>query len=200
MVKKQQGFSLIELLVVLAILVAVAGIGTFAYELAHKSGRKELSQVDFVSLQNAIQQFSEDTGITPIINASATGCGVRRSSADFDFLFTQNSCSNWNPGLRTGWKGPYLLAPKKQEVTDGTETYPAIHNGMGGTYQTSVSLPEGQTISYTEASVVSAPIIYFSSLDIAQPFIGSTGWDGVFDVDITSVTCANGFSDDLLCL
>jgi prepilin-type N-terminal cleavage/methylation domain-containing protein len=196
----QRGFTLIELLVVAAVLVAVAGIGTFAYEFAQKEGQQEIAQVDLIALQKSIRQFSEDNGVTPFIDSTSGACGARLNSADFGFLFAANACVDWNPGTRTGWKGPYAIAPKRKEASDGSNTFIAIHNGMDGTYSASISLPEGSSISFTDAAVKMAPIVFFSTSDASQSFIASTGWDGVFDVDITSVICDSSFSDDLLCL
>ena len=61
----QQGFTLLELLVVVSILAAVAGIATSAVDGYNERAREELVHVEMNNIADAIYKFKTDTGYFP---------------------------------------------------------------------------------------------------------------------------------------
>ena len=61
----QKGFSLLELMVVVAVLAAVAFISTGVYENIHEQTDEQLVHVEMQEIAQAIRQFKQDTGYYP---------------------------------------------------------------------------------------------------------------------------------------
>jgi prepilin-type N-terminal cleavage/methylation domain-containing protein len=61
----QRGFSLLEMMVVVAVLAAVAFISTGAYENIHEQTDEQLVHVEMQQIAKAIRQFKQDTGYYP---------------------------------------------------------------------------------------------------------------------------------------
>ena len=61
----QAGFTLLELLVVLAVLTAVAGIGVLALGNVTGDTRERLARAEMNEIANAIRRFRADTGYWP---------------------------------------------------------------------------------------------------------------------------------------
>ncbi len=62
---RQTGFSLLELLVTISILAAVAGIGTSLYLPSINSASTKVARAEIVEIIKAIKQFKKDTGYYP---------------------------------------------------------------------------------------------------------------------------------------
>lgn len=62
---QQKGFSLIELLVTISILAAVAGIGTSIYLPSINTASTKVAKAEIVEIIKAIKQFKKDTGYYP---------------------------------------------------------------------------------------------------------------------------------------
>lgn len=122
--KNQQGFTLLELLVVVAILAIVAGGLVVAYEGFEKSSAKAQASHSIASIDNAIRIFTSVRGVAPdqldsllaVTPASATlptpgitqGTGVGLATlhdfdGDLDFDKFLDSSSTDNAGLTQPW-------------------------------------------------------------------------------------------------
>ncbi|MEY8205259.1 MAG: type II secretion system protein [Bermanella sp.] len=107
----QQGFTLMEMVVVVGIMAVLGGALLSTYGGSGQGSVSQNSQVqaaryEMQQIRRALLRFKQDNPdvddvISDIIDA-------RRSPADFDFLFTQGSVSNWNIHYQTGWRGPYI--------------------------------------------------------------------------------------------
>ncbi len=63
--KKCRGFSLLELLVTLSVLVAIAGVGASMYFPALDQASVKVAQAEMTEIIKAIKQFKKDTGYYP---------------------------------------------------------------------------------------------------------------------------------------
>ncbi len=63
--KKQQGFTLLELLVVVSVLATLAGITAVAMDGYEQESQKQLVHVEMQRIASAIYRFKEDTGYFP---------------------------------------------------------------------------------------------------------------------------------------
>jgi prepilin-type N-terminal cleavage/methylation domain-containing protein len=94
--KCQRGFTLLELLLVVSILAAVAGIGTTVYfggdgDGVEMDARRDLAFVEMARIAQAMRQFRDDTGYWP-------GQGPF-SLPDYSLCGTTCTCSNVNDGV-----------------------------------------------------------------------------------------------------
>jgi len=98
-IKKQQGFTLLELLIVVSIMAIIAGMGLMSHKKTQDYSKEKAIHTEMRELQQAIIHFFKDQN-------SYTAA----SPADIEFLLSSNSNSNevWNPDYRTGWRGPYI--------------------------------------------------------------------------------------------
>ncbi len=55
--KKEKGFTLLELLVVIGIIGVMMALATVAYSTAQRSGRDSRRKQDLVAIQNALEQY-----------------------------------------------------------------------------------------------------------------------------------------------
>ncbi|WP_309386443.1 prepilin-type N-terminal cleavage/methylation domain-containing protein [Cerasicoccus frondis] len=133
-----RGFTLLELLVVVSVLAAVAFIATGAYRGISEDSSDRLVRVEMLEIAKAIQQFKHDTGYYPktgpfalstdggsvVIDNLPAHAGSNDtektrwfySPANFEQLMTTVSpldssghqLATWNPETGRGWRGPYL--------------------------------------------------------------------------------------------
>lgn len=126
--KRQQGFTLLELLVVVSVLASLAGIAAVAMDGYEQDAQEQLVHVEMKRIANAIYRFKEDTGYFPkegiytSTNLSLTG----QAQTDYDtaenlgFLFSNpKSDLAWNPNTGRGWNGPYITTESEQRFKVG---------------------------------------------------------------------------------
>ncbi|WP_309400857.1 prepilin-type N-terminal cleavage/methylation domain-containing protein [Cerasicoccus maritimus] len=133
-----RGFTLLELLVVVSVLAAVAFVATGTYRGVSEDSSDRLVRVEMLEIAKAMRQFKQDTGYYPKTGPfalSTDGGSVNiddlparagssdtektrwfYSPANFDQLMSTNSpldgtghqLETWDPDTGRGWRGPYL--------------------------------------------------------------------------------------------
>jgi prepilin-type N-terminal cleavage/methylation domain-containing protein len=94
-----QGFTLLELTVVVTVLLILAGGAMMAFGDAEETARKQIAQHEMQQLKQALLRFRQDTGSFPSLS----------SPADFSALYDQPAgMAGWNIDTSRGWRGPYL--------------------------------------------------------------------------------------------
>lgn len=129
------GFTLLELLLVLALLGTMAGVMVLAYENVEEQGRMEVNRAMLVDLRIALLQFRRDSGSNDFPGQGRYACNDAddpalanadilfppeagaadadkiawcQSPANFWMLFADPLGTGWNPDSKRGWNGPYL--------------------------------------------------------------------------------------------
>lgn len=129
------GFTLLELLVVIALLAAIAGATVLAYEDVEEQGRVDVTRTMLVELRKALLQFRRDSGTNDFPGQGIYACSDAvdpslanpallfppeagasdadqiawcQSPANFWMLFVDPLGTGWNPDSKRGWNGPYL--------------------------------------------------------------------------------------------
>ncbi|MBE0471374.1 MAG: type II secretion system protein [Methyloprofundus sp.] len=136
--KRQTGFTLLELLVVITLLAIVAGVALVSYEGVQASGRADATRFEMAEIRKALLQFRRDSGshdfpgqgiydCTDDVNggnitdknalmtfpaeAGSNDADIIawcQHPANFWMLFTDPLGKGWNPDTKRGWNGPYL--------------------------------------------------------------------------------------------
>ena len=119
------GFSLIELLVVVAVLATVAGGVVVSLSGVETHAATELTVRELAELKQAVLRFREDTGFLPKqgpfalepagqVPEPSAGVAWFASPANLSQLIenpladTGHPLETWDPDTRRGWRGPYL--------------------------------------------------------------------------------------------
>ena len=122
------GFSLLELLVVVSILVAIASIGMTNYGNINEEKRDELTRIELAELADALRQLHTDTGFWP----GTTGGIPRTDPYDWSVL-TDTSLTSWDAVSKHGWRGPYILKKLDKDVTgDSSIALTGLDSGSTG--------------------------------------------------------------------
>lgn len=101
-IMQQRGYSLIELLVVVAILGVLAGIGTYTYGAAGARSRDNTRKTDLARISNALQQHYTDMRQYPNFDYMYNGTtGTRMYSAVWQLSASAGppSCQHTNSAL-----------------------------------------------------------------------------------------------------
>jgi len=109
--QSQQGFTLLELLVVVGILAVIAGSTIFANRTQTIDNAKVTAAItEMQNIRHALLQYKTDNFEFP----------DQESPADFAFLFVKPTDDNnsdgeediqpWNNDYQKGWRGPYLAS------------------------------------------------------------------------------------------
>lgn len=125
----QAGFTLLEMLVVVALLAVIAGLGVAAYDTSADNDAiaAQLAQSEMTELAKALRQFRRDVGMYPHVPDPQLPTVPVFHPADFSQLFVfTDSIENstelsgvdglddragyrlFNPDTGRGWRGPYL--------------------------------------------------------------------------------------------
>jgi len=96
----QNGFTLLELLVVVVILASLGGIASFRFELVVTEQLNRVVMMELSNIKSAILNFEKDTGerLEEVL-----------SPANLGELFQKpEGTQEWDIATARGWRGPYL--------------------------------------------------------------------------------------------
>lgn len=159
-----RGFSLVELLVVVSILVAIAGIGVAVYDNVAEEKKADLVVVELTNVAAAVKQLYADTGFW-------AGYGTNPHPAAYDWsILRDTSLNNWDEVSRRGWRGPYI-----SRILESKEIGDAAALKVNG-------LDSGATGDLTVAQSLIDPLnngVALLALN-GRNLIVSPGTDGVF--------------------
>lgn len=96
LLKQQEGFTLVELMIVVVILGILAGIGVQQYSAVQERAQKGVDKANRKMIENAIQLYRLSNGRDPENIDALEGYGIE-------------------PGMKDPWGGEYYL-----EASDGT--------------------------------------------------------------------------------
>ncbi|MEM7058489.1 MAG: type II secretion system protein [Pseudomonadota bacterium] len=203
----QRGLTLIEVLVVLGIIAAVAGIGIQVLNGVNDDTEESLVRVEMREVTSAIQRFRRDTGYWPKqgpFDGADTNDPDLAEPANLAQLFLQPQTSlnadilTFDVPSGTGWNGPYLAeldalnvrvgddmdASGTGDPTAGTEV---VVRGIGDPFQ---AAPVGTVFEWINGAGVQTaqlgrPYFYFidgsNVTGCAAPCLVSAGPDGQYN-------------------
>ena len=140
--QSRDGFTLLELIIVAAILTTVAGGAILMVGSAEEQARSQLSQVEIARLRDAILQFHADTGYLlkqgPFaltddggsVPTPSEGATWFYHPANFEQLYenpltgTGHALETWDPDTERGWRGPYISSFGEGFVDVGDDLLP----------------------------------------------------------------------------
>jgi len=182
----QAGFTLLELLVVLSVLAAVAGIGVLALGGVTQDTRAELVRAEMNQIANAIRRFRADTGYWPKEGVfDDDNADDYEHPANFAQLKVQPNRDEGTPpadepilphdlASDNGWNGPYLRELDAVTVTVGANLQPdgtgdptvgtaQAVNGVGDPFERAAEPPYfvWQDAGGTEIARLGRPYLYF---------------------------------------
>jgi prepilin-type N-terminal cleavage/methylation domain-containing protein len=134
--KKQSGFTLLELLVVITLVAVIAGVAVAGYDNYQVQSRYETTRFEMTQIRRALIQFRRDSGtndfptqgiydctdevnggadtdantqmVFPVAGTDAELIEWCEHPANFWMLMQDPFGMGWNPDTRRGWNGPYL--------------------------------------------------------------------------------------------
>ncbi|MEM6439087.1 MAG: prepilin-type N-terminal cleavage/methylation domain-containing protein [Pseudomonadota bacterium] len=113
--RKQSGYSLLELLVTLGIITAVAGVGVQVYNGLNEDVDDRLVLRELSEMASAVRRFRVETGYWPKQGVFAGAAdGNLAHPANLAQLFTEpldaggDPLFSYDPATGTGWNGPYV--------------------------------------------------------------------------------------------
>ena len=82
-VRQSRGFTLIEMLIVMTLIVVLASVGLIAYQSSVRRGREAVLKEDLYRMRDAIDQYYADKGKYPTdLNELVTSSYIRRIPVD----------------------------------------------------------------------------------------------------------------------
>lgn len=121
--KKRWGFTLIEVLVVIAIIGILIGLSTVAFQAARKAGRDTKRRTDLNEIRSNLEVYRTD-------------CGTYPSSLNFEGSLT---------GVQTTCSGNIYMSKVPQDPTPNSQGYYYLQSGSNS-YQLCAHLEQAPTI------------------------------------------------------
>lgn len=135
--RKGKGFTLIELMVVIAIILILALIAIPAYRNMQDRARKSRVQSDLRTLANALQMFFTDWNQYPV-QSTAARLADSTNNAGAELMGTNNASVNVNGAVSaTGERGPITYIEKlpiDPFATPSTASYYYLSDSNGTRY------------------------------------------------------------------
>jgi type II secretion system protein G len=141
--KFTQGFTLIELITVMVIILIIAGLMIGVGGSAREAAKKRKAEVMIGSLEVAISMYDADTGQYPPDNEQTSSC-----ESLYDHLINENhrpdDDGTITPPEIAGWRGPYMEFNDRDLNIGQT----AIVDPWGNAYEYAVGPATGNTNSF----------------------------------------------------
>jgi general secretion pathway protein G len=130
------GFTLIELIIVIAIIAALASIFTPSFLEAQRRSDLAVAQADLATLRTAIMLYKGDTGTYPNGESDITTTALWNN-----FFLSDPGVPNWKgPYLdrvsEDPWGNPYVFGNHLEEPDDGDPLSYLLSNGPNGIQDT----------------------------------------------------------------
>lgn len=126
--RREAGFTLVEILVVVSILAALAAIAAPIFRSVDETAGEQLANAELKRIAAALRQFKQDTGYYPKQGPFATTNDANLASpGNLGQLFAQPQDSGgsdilaWDIEAGRGWRGPYLTSFGEGEVGIGLD-------------------------------------------------------------------------------
>ena len=111
---KKRGFTLVEVLVVIAIIGVLSAITVVAYESALESSRDQQRKTDISTIANALNQYYLDNKSFPMTEVSTGGTPIFSASFQLD-ANNRNGCNISNPSTYFGSLTPNYISSIPQD-------------------------------------------------------------------------------------
>lgn len=160
---KQSGFTMLELVIVVAIMAIVAGSAIMSFGNTQSDAEYQTTNYTLRQLASAVDRYLSDGNTLPELGDEI------ESPADIDFLITKPFGSDWNPDYRVGWRGPYIKGYKLFYVDVGTDL-----EADGSSSPTSGSVTTVPTLALPDA---------FSHQPVSPYYLWYKDADGNIDID-----------------
>jgi prepilin-type N-terminal cleavage/methylation domain-containing protein len=140
---RRRGFTLLEMVIVIAILVAIAGLALFSVSSAEDDAKLQLARSELATLRDACLRWRSDLGrypdvrdlglsvpttpaatISPLIALVLTSSQTLTDGSNRPLSLTR--LPSWNPVTRRGGRGPYLSLSEVRSVDDATFEQPGF--------------------------------------------------------------------------
>lgn len=216
----RQGFTLLELIVVVAILAMVAGGAALSLAGVQEQAGVDVCQAELAAIRDAVRRFKADTGFLPrqgpfdlvsrggAVPDPTEGAAWFDAPANLSQLYanplqgTGHALETWSPTRRRGWHGPYLsrAVPAWVVVDDGSGTLlPPVPAAADPFQQPAPGA--GQRYDWTgpggEHLVRGRPYRLFDLNDPARARVVGAGPDGELAALTTSTALVEPGSDDV---
>ncbi|MES2502472.1 MAG: prepilin-type N-terminal cleavage/methylation domain-containing protein [Pseudomonadota bacterium] len=112
--KQSQGFTLLELLVVVALLGLISAAAVIGLDGVEKDAALQITKTEMIEIRKALRQFKQDVGRFPDTTHPADFSQVTSGSLP-DGLVT------FSVDTARGWRGPYLTSEGNGSVTVGED-------------------------------------------------------------------------------
>ncbi|NTU46942.1 type II secretion system protein [Candidatus Roizmanbacteria bacterium] len=122
-VKRKNGFTLLEMLVVIGIIAVLIGMGAVAYSAAQKKARDAKRKGDLHAIQSAMEQYYSLCGFTyPTGNGDLTGSLICGSTGQVFITYPYNPLgTNSRYKISNATDGSsYLICPPVANTTTGS--------------------------------------------------------------------------------
>ncbi|MEM7210741.1 MAG: prepilin-type N-terminal cleavage/methylation domain-containing protein [Pseudomonadota bacterium] len=202
--RNNQGLTLLEVLVVLGIVAAIAGIGVQVFTGVTDSTEENIVRAEMREVSSAIQRFRRDTGFYPKDGIFGTTDDTELAlPANLGQLFIEpvnggTPVMSYDPATGTGWRGPYMTELDSLTVVVGDNlTATGSGDPTAGTQETVravgdpfVAAPVGGVFAWQNASGVTTaqlgrPYYYFidgtNVTGCIAPCLLSAGPNGTYE-------------------
>jgi general secretion pathway protein G len=117
-VRQSRGFTLIEMLIVMTLIVVLASVGLIAYQSSVRRGREAVLKEDLYRMRDAIDQYYADKGKYPTdLNELVTSSYIRRIPVDP----ITNSAETWQTVQAEPDPNNPTVEPGINDVKSGSE-------------------------------------------------------------------------------